>query len=37
MTGPVEERAYRWPRRALLLLTVAAIITLVVTAWLVLL
>ncbi len=37
MTGPVEEHAYRWPRLGLLLLTVAAIITLVVAAFLALL
>jgi hypothetical protein len=37
MTGPVEEQAYLWPRLGLLLLTAAAIITLVVAAFLVLL
>jgi hypothetical protein len=35
MTDPVEERAYRWPRLGLLLVTVAAIITLIVAAFLV--
>jgi hypothetical protein len=32
MTDPVEERAYRWPRRCLLAitLTLAAVITLVI-------
>ena len=37
MTDPVEERAYRWPRLGLLLLTAAAIITLIVAEFLVLL
>ena len=37
MTDPVEEQAYRWPRLGLLLLTAAAIIALVVAAFLVLL
>lgn len=37
MTGPVEEQAYRWPRRSLLVVTAAAIITLIVAAFLVLL
>jgi hypothetical protein len=34
MTDPVEQQAYQWPRRGLLLLTVAAIITLIVAAFL---
>jgi hypothetical protein len=34
MTDPVEEQAYRWARLGLLLLTAAAIIALIVAAFL---
>lgn len=34
MTDPVEDQVYRWPRLGLLLLTAAAIIALVVAAFL---
>ena len=37
MTDPVEEQAYGWPRRGLLLLTAFAIIALIVLAFLVVL
>jgi hypothetical protein len=36
MTGPVEERAYRWPRRYVFGVTLAAIIIIMLFAlWLV--
>ncbi len=36
MTDPAEEQVYRWPRLGLLLLTAAAIIALIVAAFLLL-
>jgi len=35
MTGPVEERAYRWPRRYVFAVTLAVIIMLLFVLWLV--
>ena len=35
MTGPVEERAYRWPRRYAFAVTLAVIIMLLLVLWLV--
>ena len=35
MTGPVEERTYRWPRRYVFALTLAAIIAVLFVLWLV--
>jgi hypothetical protein len=35
MTGPVEERTYRWPRRYVFTVTLAVIIVLVLVLWLV--
>jgi hypothetical protein len=35
MTGPVEERAYRWPRRYVFALTLALIIITLFVLWLV--
>ena len=35
MTGPLEERTYRWPRRYVFALTLAAIIAVLFVLWLV--
>ena len=35
MTGPVEERTYRWPRRYVFAATLAAIIIMLFVLWLV--
>ena len=35
MTGPVEERTYRWPRRYVFAVTLAAIIAMLFVLWLV--
>jgi hypothetical protein len=35
MTGPVEERTYRWPRRYVFSVTLAAIIAMLFVLWLV--
>ena len=35
MTGPVEERSYRWPRRYAFAVTLAVIIMLLLVLWLV--
>jgi hypothetical protein len=33
MTGPLEERAYRWPRRYVFALTLAVIIIVLFVLW----
>lgn len=33
MTGPVEERAYRWPRRYVFAVTLAVIIIVLFVLW----
>ncbi len=35
MTGPVEERTYRWPRRYVFAATLAVIVILLLVLWLV--
>jgi len=35
MTGPVEERTYRWPRRYVFAATLAVIVMLLLVLWLV--
>ena len=35
MTGPVEERAYRWPRRYVFAATLAVLVMLLLVLWLV--
>jgi hypothetical protein len=35
MTGPVEERTYRWPRRYVFAATLAVIIMVLLVLWLV--
>jgi hypothetical protein len=35
MTGPVEERTYRWPRRYAFAATLAVLVTLLLVLWLV--
>jgi hypothetical protein len=34
MTGPVEERTYRWPRRYVFAVTLAVMIIIVFVLWL---
>jgi hypothetical protein len=35
MTGPVEERTYRWPRRYVFAATLAVLVMLLLVLWLV--
>ena len=35
MTGPVEERTYRWPRRYVFAATLAVLVMLALVLWLV--